>query len=334
MNFKLCYKVPTARDAYIAPQLLTENQPEYLWSEQENLFLRYAYEFMPKGILTQFIVVMHEYILEHKYVWKSGVVLEKDRTRAEVFENYSKREIQIRIAGNHKKSLMSIIMYELDKIHKTYRRLKYDKLIPCNCSSCKLSGDPHFYPFEELQDFLENRQIKIQCRKKPYQMVNVLTLLDDVIDIDKNQYKDSSRYVFENIENVFLGDNKMTNNRVTITESSIQGNVVVAKTIKNSFSQIADSDASGELRDVLKSLVESVNAMANKLKDEEAEEVADDLENLVKEATKRNPREGHIKISAESLVKAAENVGRIGEPVINLAGQIVTMLLATKGGSV
>jgi len=103
INFKLCYKIPASRDTYIAPQLLTENQPDYDWDEANNLVLRYTYEFMPKGILTQFIVAMHSLIADQNRVWKSGVVLEEDRTRVEVVEYYGKREIKIRIAGNYKK---------------------------------------------------------------------------------------------------------------------------------------------------------------------------------------------------------------------------------------
>ena len=60
INFKLCYRIPNS-EFYIAPQLLTENQPDYDWEETNNLILRYTYEsFMPKGIITQFIVAMHK----------------------------------------------------------------------------------------------------------------------------------------------------------------------------------------------------------------------------------------------------------------------------------
>jgi hypothetical protein len=42
LNFQLCYKIPNSRDTYIAPQLLTENQPEYEWNnKKDNLILRY-----------------------------------------------------------------------------------------------------------------------------------------------------------------------------------------------------------------------------------------------------------------------------------------------------
>ena len=49
-KFKLCYEIPGQSGFYIAPQLLTENQPEYEWDEINNLMLRYTYEFMPKRL--------------------------------------------------------------------------------------------------------------------------------------------------------------------------------------------------------------------------------------------------------------------------------------------
>ena len=148
-KFQLCYEIHDSKDTFIAPQRLSDNQPKYNWNESQNLILRYAYpEFMPKGIITRFIVVMHQYIDQQKYVWKTGVILNKDKTKAEVIEYYGKREIKIRVAGRYKRELLNTITYELDKIHDSYKRLKYSKLIPCNCHQCKDSQLPYFYPFD------------------------------------------------------------------------------------------------------------------------------------------------------------------------------------------
>ncbi len=190
INFKLCYRIPNS-EFYIAPQLLTENQPHYGWDETDNLILRYTYEsFMPKGILTQFIVAMHKLIAEQQYVWKSGVVLDKDQTKAEVVEYYGKREIKVRVAGKNKKELMTIVAYELDEIHSSYARLKYAKLIPCNCARCKNNQDPHFYRLETLRRFVDNSQDLIMCEMS-FELINVRGLIDDVINkrelIDKNK---------------------------------------------------------------------------------------------------------------------------------------------------
>jgi len=186
INFKLCYEIPRSRGKYIAPQLLSANQPSYQWNETNNLILRYTYEFMSKGIITQFIVAMHELINEQQCVWKSGVVLSKDQAKAEVIEYYGKREIKIRVSGHHKRDLMAIVTHELDKIHESYKRLKYNKLIPCNCETCKYSQEPHFYKLENLRNRLAKQKYDVECDIS-YEKANVLSLIDDVIDRGKER---------------------------------------------------------------------------------------------------------------------------------------------------
>jgi internalin A len=181
MNFNLCYEIPNQPKNYIAPQLLSEKQPEYNWNESENLILRYTYDFMPKGIITQFIVAMHGLIDEQKYVWKSGVILSLDQTKAEVIEYYEKREIKIRIAGSHKRDLLTCVTRELDKIHESYKQLKFNKLIPCNCSVCRDNQTPHFYTFESLRNRIANKKYAVECDIS-FEKVNVLGLIDDVMD--------------------------------------------------------------------------------------------------------------------------------------------------------
>ncbi|WP_442941550.1 leucine-rich repeat domain-containing protein [Nostoc sp.] len=180
MKFKLCYEIPSRPGTYIAPQLLSINQPDFNWDESNNLILRYKYDFMPKGILTRFIVEMHSDIEQQTLVWKTGVVLAKDQTRAEVIEHYNQREIKVRVAGNHKKELLAVINHELEKIHNSYERLQYQTLVPCNCESCKDSQTPHFYRRDVLYKFRENNRDQIQCQDSG-DMVYVRRLIDDVL---------------------------------------------------------------------------------------------------------------------------------------------------------
>ncbi|TVP67596.1 MAG: GTPase, partial [Nodularia sp. (in: Bacteria)] len=181
MNFNLCYEIPNNPQNYIAPQLLSEKQPEYNWDESKNIILRYTYDFMPKGIMTQFIVAMHGLIDEQKYFWKSGVILSLDETKAEIIEYYDKREIKIRIAGLHKRDLLTRITHEFDKIHNSYKQLKFNKLIPCNCSVCINNQTPHFYTFERLRNRIANEKYDVECDIS-FEKVNVLGLIDDVMD--------------------------------------------------------------------------------------------------------------------------------------------------------
>ncbi|MDF5725987.1 MAG: COR domain-containing protein, partial [Rhizonema sp. PD37] len=179
MRFKLCYPIPNRPHHYIAPQLLDVNQPDYTWDDTNNLILRYKYEFMPKGILTRFIVETHPWIEQQKLVWRSGVVLSKDETRAEVIEHYNQREIKIRVTGNRKKELLSVVTYELEKIHQSFERLQYDTLVPCNCTECKRSSTPHTYTLKKLRKYLNAGEYQVKCDES-FEMVDVRRLIDDV----------------------------------------------------------------------------------------------------------------------------------------------------------
>ncbi|MBL1199939.1 MAG: TIR domain-containing protein [Nostoc sp. GBBB01] len=185
MKFKLCYEIPNRLNNYIAPQLLSVNQPDFSWNESNNLILRYKYDFMPKGIITRFIVEMHSIIEQQTLVWKTGIVLTKDQTRAEVIEYYYQREIKIRVAGKRKKELLAVIIHELEKIHKSYERLQYQTLVPCNCESCNDSQTPHFYSRDVLYKSLEAQNYKIQCQNS-FRMVDIQRLIDDVLSTSHN----------------------------------------------------------------------------------------------------------------------------------------------------
>jgi hypothetical protein len=343
VNFKLCYRIPNTND-YIAPQLLTKNKPEYFWEETNNLIMRYTYEFMPKGILTQFIVAMHRYIADQRCVWRSGVVLTKDQTTAEVMEEYGRREIKIRVAGKHKKELMTIAMYELDKIHASYRRLKYSEWIPCNCAKCKDTQEPHFYPFEILRKFTEDRQDRIQCQKS-YQMVDVWSLIDDVIDKRgyREQVKIKGRIVVQgNVGKIVYGQ---SGREITIMEenvkreriinigggSQVSAPIVIAETIENSFNTLAKSEIDGKVKTLLDQLLKAVNEINKKVledKADQAETMARDVEALVKEATSSKPRRKWYEVTLDGLKQTATTIGEIAGPVLDIVNKLHPLLLS------
>jgi internalin A len=183
MRFKLCYEIPHRPKTYIAPQLLSTNQPVYDWDNTDNLILRYEYGFMPKGMLTRFIVEMHK-LIDGDLVWKDGVILNDGDTRAEVIEARYQNEIRIRISGFPKRTLLERIRHEFAKIHDSYGdRLRYQEFIPCNCTTCKGSQTPFSYPLDRLQERLKNNRHEIECDIS-YAMIPVRNLIDDVIHPD------------------------------------------------------------------------------------------------------------------------------------------------------
>jgi Leucine-rich repeat (LRR) protein len=187
LKFKLCYPLPNEKNTYIAPQLLDANQPQYSWNNSDNLLLRYEYDFMPRGILTRFIVEMHKYINEPN-VWLTGVLLKRDDTWAEVIETYDRREIKIRLSGKNKRGFLEVITDQLDEIHNSFKQLRVKNLIHCYFDVCKDIQNPHFYDLNKLRERLANRKDNIECDKPPYNQVKVLSLIDDIGNRDKLIY--------------------------------------------------------------------------------------------------------------------------------------------------
>jgi internalin A len=189
-KFEICYPILNLPDTYIAPSLLPEDRPEYQWNTNDNLILRYQYEFMPKGIVTRFIVETHDLIEtpdatkpENQLVWQKGVILSDRYARAEIIEDYIKKEIRIRVAGLQRKSLLAIIRRDFKKIHDSFKgsfnQLDYQEMIPCDCPTCDRTQDPYAYPLDELLSFIADKDWEIQCRRKGRNMVDVRRLLNE-----------------------------------------------------------------------------------------------------------------------------------------------------------
>jgi hypothetical protein len=199
-KFQLCYSLREVDDSYIAPQLLDTEPPTYEWvSAVNDLQLRYKYPiFMPRGILSRAIVALHHRIEEQRLVWRTGVILRDQYARAELLELRSEGEIRIRVTGGNKRDLLMEIVRKLDDLHGGYRKLRYEKLVPCNCETCAAADTPHFFRLNKLLERLQHRRETIECDNPPYAEVQIRSLVDDAILQSESRYGD--------IHNYFYGD--------------------------------------------------------------------------------------------------------------------------------
>ncbi|MBS1780332.1 MAG: TIR domain-containing protein [Bacteroidetes bacterium] len=179
MKFELCYQIDGS-DAFIAPQLLRKAKPNYKWDGNNNIVLKYDYEFMPKGIITRFIVRMYYLITDQNLVWREGVILERQGSRAEVLETYGKREIRIRISGTYKTELLGIIMDCMDKIHLTYHNLRIQKLIPCNCEDCNGNKEPFYFSFDRIRNYISKNIYEDRCAHS-LKMIKLISLQNSIL---------------------------------------------------------------------------------------------------------------------------------------------------------
>jgi len=73
-------------------------------------------------------------------------------------------------------------------------------------------------------------------------------------------------------------------------------------------------------------LAEAVNTMNQSLPALKAAEATEDLSRPVDEATKPIPSKKWYSLSIDGLIKAAENVEKVGAPVINLSKKVLSLL--------
>lgn len=178
MNFQLCYPLEGGQ-SFVAPQLLSSAKPDYTWDAVGGLTLRYQYAFMPKGMLARFIVATNYLIEDDRLAWKTGVILRKRESRAEVIEDYRQRMIRVRVSGPDPRGLLAIVDDHLERIHRSFPRLKYDRYLPCPCDECAASADPYAFPAAKLQAMAAKRQ-RIQCYSSG-EMVDACALIRDVL---------------------------------------------------------------------------------------------------------------------------------------------------------
>jgi internalin A len=343
-HFKLCYEIPSKQgqqQQYIAPQLLPLETPNYDWDDTDNLILRYKYDFMPKGIITRFIVEMHLLIYRPQsdlpkgrgdIVWRDGVILADNYAKAEVIENYHQREIGIRVSGNQKKSLLDRIRHELWKIHATYdKRLKCEELIPCNCSECKGSQDPHLYDFEKLRRRLANHRYEIECDKS-YQMVQVRRLMEDFPD-NLQQWEETERISGINqpepvdsatnvIMNITIDGKKMTQNSPQNNNfpGAQIGSVAIAKEVKDSAQQTASGGIhieNANTVEILK-LISSMRETAMQFPEDVRDDIIIDIQDVETEINK--PKDQWDRPRLKKCLKGiAAGVAAIG---VGMAGAV------------
>ncbi|MFK8005820.1 MAG: COR domain-containing protein, partial [Saprospiraceae bacterium] len=180
-KFQLCFRLKdTVVPTYLAPQLLQVETPDFDWDYSKNLTLRFEYDFMPKGILSRFIVRMNRYVIDPDKAWRSGVFLHRQNADAFVQETYGSQEIVIRAKGTHAKELMTLIVEDFDLMHNNYgEKLKVKKWIPCICLQCADLETPNFYEFSNLRNRKEKGKRTIECDIS-FDDVNVNALLDGI----------------------------------------------------------------------------------------------------------------------------------------------------------
>lgn len=183
-KFKMAYPLPNSQE-FVAPPLLLPAPPQgWVFPKYKSLELFIEYEFLPKALLTQFIVSRHSDIDEGRtLVWRNGVVLRWPDALAEVVKTKSqgRAAFEIHSQGNNRKGLLTSILKTFRDLHSEYNDIKVSEIVPCSCSGCQSGKNKqHYFDFENLKNRLEKGRRIVDCDKS-LEEVELMALLGDLL---------------------------------------------------------------------------------------------------------------------------------------------------------
>jgi uncharacterized protein YjbI with pentapeptide repeats len=200
----------------------------------------------------------------------------------------------------------------------------------------------------ELKSELRMAQVRIETQKellndKSAQIDKLLSLVGQAVqsksDVTVNikQREENRQIQARTIQGMTQADSINTHSQKYITEETMgdtinitaQGDVAFAKdqAIAMVNKKIAESEKiTATLEDKLKELAQAVSEMVRDMPDEKAKEIAGDLQTLVDEAGKDEPRRKWYELSGEGLIEAAKAVGSLGKPVIETTQAVLKLL--------
>ena len=305
-KFELCYDIEPDK-TFLVPDLLPKEEPTELKFNGIPAF-EYAYPVLPSSVITRLIVRMNQHI-DGDCVWRTGVVLIIGDNTALVKADIEDRKITIAIDGleHTRRDALSAIRYQLDEIHTSIKGLNPEKRVP-------IPEAPNAEPVEYEYLLMLERAGDETCRVKDGNRL-VTVNVRQVLSAIEHETERKER----GMTNIHIGN-------ITIGENAKVGDIILASEIQESVRKAESSNIPPELMETLKLLGEAVDIMNKVLPKEQAKETTEDFGKLVDEATKPTPNRKWYSVSVEGLIKAAENVEKVGVPVINLSRKALSLL--------
>ncbi|MFC2146294.1 COR domain-containing protein [Acidobacteriota bacterium] len=167
-KFELCFPVKDT-DIHIVPELLPAQRPDFDFEKYkgpDSLHFEYHYDFMPRGILSRFISRLY-YLINRDHFWKTGVEIVLEKSFALVLSEPLNRRLKVSVTGADKSELLAIVGNHLDHIHRSLnmeKNVHYKEMIPCNCSTCVKSENPHLFQHDVLKKFADKGIQFIHCQ--------------------------------------------------------------------------------------------------------------------------------------------------------------------------
>jgi GTPase SAR1 family protein len=333
-QFKLCFPCRHEPDMFVIPALLESDQPPHGFEKRGSLAFEFDFTgFLPRHIMPNFTVGRHDEIKD-ELVWQNGVVLKKQDNSAEALlqVDYHDRKLSLWVRGQKPNDYFKIIYDDLKRILNLMPELRFEErvIVPeeSRIGEPPLSFRRHEQSiradFQDLLALEESGQTEYVCKAGKFDLGKILQIMPRE---SREAYRRGDIFIHNPKGDIMIGDQPAKNNNsVSIKNSSIGGNVISNSSIQNSFNTVAQSAAEPNLKSALEHLCQQVEQMLTKLPEEKKEEVAQDLDSFVKEATKDAPRRKWYELSAEGLIEAAKACAGMTAPVTATVKGILELL--------
>ena len=322
-KFQLAFKVKNPKlpnNTYLVAELLSENPMDHDWPLQgrEPLAFRYAYDFLPAGVMTRLIVSINQYletVNDVKQCWRKGAYLLHRSARAKVtlYDGIDSKYLDIRIMGDDprdRRELLTVIRDHVNRINSRFNKIKITELVPCKCSlRCK-----YFFDYETLLNAERQKIRALRCYgNKSLPEVSVNTLLNGVEEMEKDQSSGERM-----MEGVFSRGGIVVAPQISPTISPAF-NPQFTNTVTTDTRAAANASVTvtTEIRDCIAGMRRDMNELADEVGDDlkaDCEKVSGALEKLDQCGTQEELRtSGAVNKVIRFLEKCRDPESRIGK---------------------
>jgi internalin A len=132
-KFELCFGLEGREGVYLIPELLDKQQPDEAdeFDPDECLNFQYHYPVLPEGLLPRFVVRTH-ILGDEKSLWRTGVILEFEGSRALVKADVQDKRVFVNVKGpaESRRRLLGLIRSDFEQIHRGIRNLNPLEMVP------------------------------------------------------------------------------------------------------------------------------------------------------------------------------------------------------------
>jgi internalin A len=314
-KFDLAYSIES-EEYFLVPELLPKDEPPDFHFPGKPAF-EFRYDFLPSNVFTRFLGKLNSNI-HNELVWRTGVVLRNGEATALVREDTAENRILISINTegdelfDEQRELLRSIINIFDQVNSSLPKLVAQKRVYV---LKKPNIEPQSYEF--LKKLLDEKvsTYYVADGNEPY-LQTISELLNMIEPIStKTSVKENEQFTFgPNATNI-------------VVKGNVTGTLIVGRDNKVENSYKVESAAIGsELKVSLTELIEKVDSIKRRLGEAAPPELDKNLTDLVEEVIKPTPRKEWYSVSIDGLTKAAKNLNELGEPVIQLARKILSLL--------